>query len=180
MITIPLNELKNKKEECLEMNIIEINKESLDSFRYDEIKGFVTYLEQNPEENKGTLVIRLKDIERSKEEPIFLNKSVRAWYMGLMYNTPNLLYFLSDKPESTSQWSDLQFAIMMFGTIKVKSTDSECMTYEVKMNEEIFQSLVQNTAEYMVKVSKTERLSKEEEDFFTHIIFDYTNGFDSM
>lgn len=159
------------------MNIIEISKESIDSFRYEEIRGFVSYLEQNPEKNKGTLVIQFPELETEKDMPIFLDKALKAWYVGLMYNTPHLLYYLSDMHDGKRQWTDLQFAMMMFGDIQVKSNDKEYLSFEVKIHEEIFQTIVQHTADYLMKVSEKEGISQEEKDFFSHLIFDYTNGF---
>ncbi|PLS19131.1 hypothetical protein CVD28_01615 [Bacillus sp. M6-12] len=161
------------------MNVIEINEKAIESFGYDEIKGFITFLEQNPEENKGTLVIRFPELEAEKGEPLFMNKVIKGWYMGLMYNTPNLLYFLSDKHEGR-QWTDLQFAMMMFSDVKEKNNDGEYVTIEVKVHEEIFGTLIDKTAEYMVKISGNEKLTREEQEFFAHLFFDYTNGFHGM
>jgi hypothetical protein len=73
--------------------------------------------------------------------------------------------------------TDLQFAMLMFADVKVKHDDNQVMSYEVKFHESIFQDLSQKTSEYMVRVSGKETLTEEQKEFFSHIFFDYTNGF---
>lgn len=97
--------------------------------------------------------------------------------MGLLYNVPNILYFLSDEREGNEQWTQLQFAMLMLGDIRVKHDDKITMSYEVKYHEDMFKSLLDKTATYMEKLNGKTELTVEQKDFFAHILFDYTNGF---